>query len=94
MIIIIRNSKVLVASTEKTLDLAIQYEEVLTGEKIDFTPKIKAFGKLSKYFGHKEIDARNQNIILGDNESLQSKNAIDFVTINNELFSLKLANNH
>ncbi|MCK0179198.1 M14 family metallopeptidase [Flavobacteriaceae bacterium S0862] len=92
--IIIRNSKVLVASTEKTLDLAIQYEEVLIGEKIDFIPKIKAFGKLSKYFGHKEINARNQNVILGDNESLQSKNAIDFVTINNELFSLKLANNY
>ncbi|MCK0109690.1 M14 family metallopeptidase [Flavobacteriaceae bacterium S0825] len=92
--IIIRNSKVLVASEEKTLDLAIQYDEVLIGGKIDFIPKIKDFGKLSKYFGHKEIDARNQNVILGDNESLQSKNAIDFVTINNELFSLKLVNNH
>ena len=90
--IIIRNAKVLNNSEEKTLDIAIQYEEVLLNDKINFIPKIKDFGNLSKFFGHKEFDANNQHVIIGDNEPLETKNSIDFVLINNELFSLKLDN--
>jgi len=92
--IIIRNAKVLTNSEEKELDIAIQYEEVLADGCIHFMPKIKKFGNLSMFFGHKEVDAKNQQVTLGGNLSLEMENAIDFVTINNELFSLKLVNNY
>ena len=92
--IIIRNAKVLTNSEEKELDIAIQYEEVLADGCIHFMPKIKKFGNLSMFFGHKEVDVKNQQVTLGGNLSLEMENAIDFVTINNELFSLKLVNNY
>jgi len=91
--ILIRNAKVLINSKEKVVDIAIQYKEVLVGKKVCFIPKIEDFGALTKFFGHKEINARSQLVVLGDNEPLEVVNAIDFVTINNEVFSLKLTDN-
>ncbi|WP_347925797.1 M14 family zinc carboxypeptidase [Pontimicrobium sp. SW4] len=91
--IIIRNANVLIDSKEEVLDIAIQYEEVLMGEKVHFIPRIKDFGDLSKYFSHKEINANNKRVVLGENRALRSESVIDFITIDNELFSLKTTNN-
>jgi len=91
--ILIRNAKVLINSKEKVVDIAIQYKEVLVGQKVCFIPKIEDFGVLAKFFGHKEINAKSQQVVLGGSEPLETENAIDFVTINNEVFSLKLTDN-
>jgi len=88
--IIIRNARVLGHSKEEILDIAIQYEEVLIDETIQFIPKIKDFGDLSSFYAHKEIEALRQIVILDNNKDLEKENSIDFVKINNELFSLKL----
>lgn len=86
--IIIRSATV----DSETLDIAVQYEEVLFDDNVKFIPKIKDFGDLSQFYGHKEIQANNNEVVLGNNVKLKKENEIDYVLINNKLFSLKLAN--
>lgn len=91
--IIIRNAKVFIESKEEIVDIAFQYEEVLGDARVNFIPKIINFGNLSHFFGHKEMDASNNLVLLENNKQLLIDNSIVFVTINNELFSLNLENN-
>ncbi|TJY33447.1 M14 family zinc carboxypeptidase [Pontimicrobium aquaticum] len=90
--IIIRNAKILNNNKLEILDVAVQYQEVLHNNKVNFIPKIKDFGDLSQFFGHKEVDAIQQHVVLGEANDLSLESAIDFIIINNELFSLKPIN--
>ncbi|MCB4808546.1 peptidase M14 [Tamlana sp. 62-3] len=82
--IIIRNAKF----NNELLDIAIQYQEVLIGKKIEFKPKIEKIEKLSQFFGHKEIDA-NKAVVYTENGELVEKGYENvFVIINNEKTSL------
>lgn len=89
--IIIRNARITNYSKDEVLDVAIQYEEVLRNEKVEFVPKIINFGNLSGFYAHNTINAKKQQVILGDHDKLVIENSIDFVTVDNELFSLKLS---
>jgi len=91
--IIIRNAKIVESQKERILDIAFQYDEVLVDSKIKFLPKIKAFGDLSKFYGHKTIDANKQLVKLASGNPLKVDCEIDFVLIDNKLFSLKPVNN-
>jgi len=91
--IIIRNAKIVEKENECILDIAIQFDEVLANNKVNFQPKIKDFGDLSKFYGHKTIDANKQLIKLANGSPLKVGSQIDFVLIDNKLFSLKLVNN-
>lgn len=44
----------------KVMDVAIQYEEKLVGQKIEFVPKLQQIGELSNYFGHREMVAMEE----------------------------------
>ncbi len=59
--IIIRN---VVDAGNNTVDVAIQYDEVLESETIKFLPRVAKVGDLSEYFGHKEINGENNSIII------------------------------
>lgn len=80
--IIIRN--VLIDGEIK--DIAIQYEELLNDNSIEFIPKINAIETKLKLFGHREIDADFAEIEAPS--KLKVSNEIVYVTINNEKFSL------
>ena len=88
--IIIRNAKL--AANDEDRDVAIQYQEILINDKIDFQPIIDTIGNLEHNFGHKEIDAQSSLVVTSNNELLKEGNAIDFVMIKNQLFALKPAN--
>lgn len=88
--IIIRNAKI--AANDKDQDVAIQYQEVLINNKVNFLPIIEKIGKLEDNFGHKEIDAQSSLVVTANNARLQEANEIDFVLIKNQLFALKPTN--
>ena len=91
--IIIRDAKIIVNQEESILDIAVQFEEVLREDRVYFEPKIKNFGDLSQYHGHKIINANKKATQVADNIKLEIGNSIDFVMINNKLFSLNSVNN-
>jgi len=80
--IIIRN----VLIDNSTKDLAIQYEEVLKNDLIEFIPRIDAIESSLSLFGHREIDANFTEIKASTD--LELSNEIVYVVINNEKFSL------
>jgi len=91
--IILRDAKVIQNGLETVLDIAIQYEEILKDDKVMFLPKIQDLGKLSHYHAHNTINAGAHLVEFPNNSTLQVGHSIDFVMINNKLFSLKLTNN-
>ena len=64
--VIIRNVVIEGAITS----LAICYEEVLDGDSIKFVPVLEKIGGLESFFGHKEIDAGESQILLNSHENL------------------------
>lgn len=73
-----------------SVDLAIQYQEVLIEGVVHFVPKIEKIGKNLKFYGHRVINC-GQKLVLGPKkEQLFEGDEIDFVHLNNEKYSLKL----
>ncbi len=67
-------------------DIAIQYVEVLKGGEVVFIPTIEKIADLSRFYGHKEIDAFGATVFNFDNSPVRVGNEIDFVTINGDKF--------
>jgi len=88
--IIIRDAAVFVEGEAVIKDIAILYKEVLVGGKVDFSPRIVKFSNLDGFFGHKEINANGYKVLGGNGGALEIDSENDFVSINNELYSLKL----
>ncbi len=65
---ILRNVKL--PGQTKIVSIAIQYEEVLKNNKIDFFPIIDEIGKLDKQFGHTEENANGAEILTDSQENL------------------------
>ncbi len=73
-------------------DIAIQYEERLEADNVDFCPKVVRIDDLSNFYGHMEIDANGLEVLSGIGEPLKVDSEIDFVMMNNEKFALKPKN--
>lgn len=87
--IIIRN---VVDETNTTVDVAIQYEEQLDSGKVKFTPIVAKVGDLSEFFGHKEIDGCNNQIIINNTSDIsKSLSIIKEISINRENFVKKIS---
>jgi len=71
-------------------DIAIQYVEVLKDGKVVFIPTIEKISDLSRFYGHKEINAHGFTVFNFDNSPMEVGNEIDFVTINGDKFSFKV----
>lgn len=50
------------------VDVAIQYEEVLKDEEIQFKPILKHVGDLSSHYGHREVGANKKTLKIKKND--------------------------
>jgi hypothetical protein len=87
--IIIRNALVETETGEHITDIAIQYQERLVENRIEFIPTVEHIGNLDAFFGHLDIAAKSQKVVSEKNEPLKVVNEIVFVLINNEKIVLK-----
>jgi hypothetical protein len=85
--IIIRNAKLLYNDSELQ-DIAIQYKEVLIGNRLEFRPTVETISNLTDYYGHKEIDANGGLVSAIENFELKVGYENDFVLVNNKKMSL------
>lgn len=83
--IIIRNASV----NKQSCDIAIQYQEKLVDQGIQFLPIVDKISNLEKFYGHKEVNANNNEVLTQDGRLLYEGYENDFVLLNTELFSLK-----
>jgi hypothetical protein len=88
MDIIIRN----VGSKSESQDIGILFEERLIEGRVEFIPIVEKIGDLGDYFGHREIDAQNHEVLTHDFKPIPTAYENDFVLINTKKFSLKLEN--
>lgn len=88
--IIIRNAKLKKQGIYLILDIAVQYEERLDLDHVVFIPKIEKISDLSRFYGHKEINAHENLVLNVDNKELNEGSEIDFVLINGEKHPLYL----
>ena len=86
--IIIRDATL--GTKSESVDIAVQYKEVLEGKTIKFKPEIRTIGQLQDYYAHREVNAGKTLVMGAKKQKLFEGYANDFVFINNELFSLKL----
>lgn len=86
--IIIRKASI----NSKIQDIAIQYQEKLIDDHIEFIPKIEKISDLKNFYGHREINADGNEVMTIDLQLIEEGFEIDFVLINNQRISLKLKN--
>lgn len=84
--IIIRNAK----HENDLVDIAIQYEERLVNGTIKFIPKTEKMEVLNDFFGHKEVNARKQQIYNAKKEPLELGSYNEIIFMGNEKLSLKM----
>jgi hypothetical protein len=85
--IIIRNAKILDNDSDLQA-IAIQYKEVLIGNRLEFRPTIETISNLNDFYGHKEIDANGSLVSAIGNFELKAGYENDFVLVNNKKMSL------
>ncbi|WP_019038693.1 M14 family zinc carboxypeptidase [Psychroflexus tropicus] len=71
---------------EKPTDIALQYKEVLKGERIDFVPVIEKTEHLPTYYGHKEIDLEHQPVKTEDLKKLTVGDVLSSFKVNDNVF--------
>ncbi|MFD2823611.1 M14 metallopeptidase family protein [Lacinutrix iliipiscaria] len=86
--IIIRNAKI--EAQEELVDVAIQYQEQLINDKIEFIPKVENIIAPLQFFAHKEINAKGETVLNSEYKPLVIGSEIDFIYINDIKLSLKL----
>ncbi len=88
--IIIKNTVLNEYKREDLVDIAIQFEEVLKGETINFMPKISQIGDLNTFFGHRIIDAQGGRITLNNKLPIIVGAFLRDIIINNQSILLKI----
>ncbi|WP_452232164.1 M14 family zinc carboxypeptidase [Lacinutrix sp. MEBiC02595] len=86
--LIIRNARV--EPGGDLLDIAIQYQERLITNTIEFIPKIEKFTSINQFFAHKEIDVNGGVVEALKKEAITIGYENDLVKLRNEEISLKL----
>lgn len=74
-------------------DIAIQYTEKLDGNNVEFIPKVAEIRNLSGYYGHRTIEANEENIKFFSAEKIKIGNVVKGMTINGQIYSTILTNN-
>ncbi len=91
--IIIRNAAITFENKKQYLDIGVLYEERLIGNCVEFIPIINKISNLRDYYGHKEINANNNMVLLLNSNEFKVGYENDFVLINNSKISLNIENN-
>lgn len=87
--VIIRNARIM--DSKDTVDIALQYQEVLQDDRIQFILKVEKIEPKLNYYGHQEIDLDGEPIKSETEEKIAVGYDKDFV-VKNELLSQKLTN--
>lgn len=87
--VIIRN----VIMNFECVDIAIQFEEKLLKNKIFFSPIVQKIERLQSFYGHKEIDAKNNTIFGENNKILMEGDEVGLIMMNNTKILIKSTNN-
>ena len=80
--VIIRNT-ILTQGNNETIDVAIQFKEILIDGVVKFVPYVEKIAKMDNYFAHNEIDANGSIVADQNNNPLEVANEIVFVMLNN-----------
>lgn len=83
--ILIKNVKT--SNKNELIDIAIQFEEQLINNRIEFIPKIVRLEDLDSYHGHKSFDACGEKIQINNNESLKIGMRVDKLMIGEKFIS-------
>ncbi|WP_027136479.1 M14 family zinc carboxypeptidase [Gaetbulibacter saemankumensis] len=83
--VIIKNAR---NGNDETVDIAIQYQERLSGDLVVFVPKVEKIGNLGQFYAHKNIDANSLKVKTHKGEVVNIGYENDFVIIENEKVSL------
>jgi len=87
--VIIRN---VVHNDGELIDVAIQYQETLQDKVVLFVPKVMRVGDLTEYFGHHEIDGKQNSILINNSDIItDSLKIINKISINGVDFAEKIA---
>lgn len=84
--IIVREAKI---NADEITDIAIQYEESLQSNGIEFIPKVKVLDKLKSHYGHREIQAHGQLVTSNPDKILAIDSQVDVLKVGVDEFSLK-----
>ena len=66
--VVCRNIKINYDSTEKCMNFALQYREILQGDSVKFELYVAQIDQLENYFGHTEIFVEEENYFISSDE--------------------------
>ncbi len=85
--ILIKNVQIHYDNTQKYTTIALQFNEKLILNKIEFIPEIVGVGELADFYGHTILDAENQLYIDKQNNNPETNDLHEFTIVNK--FELK-----
>lgn len=86
--VILRDAKL----EDQITDVAIQFREVLTNNRIEFVPMIEKIGPNLPFYGHKEIDCGKKKVSLEGQKSLGENDLVSNIILNNEFLAINCEN--
>src|SRR5690554_327266 len=87
--VLIRKAKIIKPLKGQVVDVAIQYQEILKNNTIEFVPKVEKIGDLSTYFGHRELSAEGFELVLENGSNITEGLEVEYVIINSVKYSIK-----
>lgn len=76
----------------QTVDVALQYKEVLEGDFISFKPCIERIADTIKSFGHLEIKGDNKKFTIDGGKSISENVIVNRIFLNNEVLAINYQN--
>lgn len=73
----------------EVMDVAIQFEEKLKNNTIDFIPKVLSKGSELPFYGHKEIDCGGEKLTINGKNEVVENDIVRLVMLNAKNLSLK-----
>lgn len=87
--VLIRKAKIIKLPKAQVVDIAIQYQEILKDNTIEFVPIVEKIGDLSTYFGHRELSAEGFELVLENGLNITEGLEVEYVVINSVKYSIK-----
>lgn len=87
--VLIRKAKIIKPPKAQVVDIAIQYQEILKNNTIEFVPIVEKIGDLSTYFGHRELSAEGFELVLENGLNITEGLELEYVIINSVKYSIK-----
>ncbi|WP_245686447.1 M14 family zinc carboxypeptidase [Psychroflexus sediminis] len=73
-------------NSNETFDIAIQFKEVLSENKIEFIPIIEKMGNLTRGYGHREINLEGQSLQFENPLNLKEGEVLASFILNDNVF--------